>query len=1012
MTIYDKFADSPDRLRIEGQEITVKLVRNGDGTATIKWNIPNIAGCDIEDLIYDGIVITVSSRPANYITTSPQDGTYYTADTTFDADLHSGDKINVASVVGAFYHDRTTVSLDVTDVLDKTAYYVSAYAVDQTGNYHREGAHAYSLPTGRDENDKTSPERPAFHDVQVDTPEGISVKAPTGLETGTDYTLRLIVNNECHDFLDLQGSDMQTYEDMAATINRRLKLLTDPLLGPLFPNEGKYMIDLANEKVFLWDGSQNVEQTTIFLDEDPAVPVLGTYWFKPSTEELKIRESAGWTAITAIIEFATDPSQPTDGTIWFDKVLDSLGELDTENSIGWVWEDGTWCKRNTIIQVRNPLLPPVLTVGDFWYNETEGTVSQRNPDLRTWEEVNPIVWDTDPNLITDGNYWYNTTTGTAFVRISGDWLDVTNIRYEERNDSGELDNPVANHYWFIPSEQRLFQRDSANTVWVEINVVIAASDPTDRASCNIWWDVSIAVDTLFVWDEVNNEWDGVNSFVQSVDDPASPVTLPDGTLWFNPDTELMQEITGLNCSDVTPICSVFDPVDLPVGHIWLNTTDGSWWIWDGAEFVSITVIENEMDPFGVVDGIFWYDTTNDKLFLRVSGAWEEQEVTTESLAPSVDTFFYDTINDELLQWDGSAWVEACGIAKVTLFFERDVCFDNFPTISTDLFSPFNDFDRFGRDIINFATCKTGCDQNIEVDSQSTVFTQLKNPVIYFSPATGRSENTAGPTYRELGVGDDGTPDERRKLQDQIRVALGAISVGVELTKQQLDECIDNSLLMIRKYSSYAYNHVLFFLDVFPNQQKYILTNKCVGFNKIVNINIAHRMRTGFLGASQGTFGGYDIYGYAALQQLYSLGTFDMLSYHLVASYIEDLQYLFADQLVFDFYEDSRILNFFQIFYSNERVLLDAHIEIPEQRLMTNRYLELWIKKWAISEAKMILSQTRGKYQSLPGPNGSTTLNSQELITQAENEKQELREELMDRSMQDHNSDVMSQFWHG
>jgi hypothetical protein len=128
--------------------------------------------------------------------------------------------------------------------------------------------------------------------------------------------------------------------------------------------------------------------------------------------------------------------------------------------------------------------------------------------------------------------------------------------------------------------------------------------------------------------------------------------------------------------------------------------------------------------------------------------------------------------------------------------------------------------------------------------------------------------------------------------------------------------------------------------------------------------------------------------------------------------MEDLQYIFADQLVYTFYEDSRQLNFHQVFYHNERLLLDAFIELPEQRLIVHRQLALWIKKWSIAEAKMILSQVRGKFQSLPGPNGSTVLNSQELITQAEQEMAQLNEELMDRSMQDHNSDVMSQFYHG
>ena len=250
MAIYDKFADSPNRLKIEGQEVTVKLVRNGDGTATISWNIPNIAGCAVDELAYDGIVITVSSKPANYITTSPQNGTYYTADPTFDTDLHSGDSINVANVVGAFYHDRTTTSITVTDVIDKTPYYVSAYAVDQVGNYHREGVHAYSLPTLQDEADKSEAEQPSTHDVQVDTPEGITVKELTGLDTGTDYTLKLLINTVCYTFTDLRGSDMQTYEDMAATINSKLKLLVDPLLGPQYPNEGKYYVEVANEKVY------------------------------------------------------------------------------------------------------------------------------------------------------------------------------------------------------------------------------------------------------------------------------------------------------------------------------------------------------------------------------------------------------------------------------------------------------------------------------------------------------------------------------------------------------------------------------------------------------------------------------------------------------------------------------------------------------------------------------------------------------------------------------------------
>jgi hypothetical protein len=1012
MAIYDKFADAPNRLKIEGQEITVKLIRNGDGTATIKWNIPAISGCDVEDLIYDGIVITVSNRPANHITTSPQSGTYYDADPTFDSDLHSGDKINVASVVGAFYHDKSTVSLTVSDVLDKTPYYVSAYAVDQNGNYHREGVHAYSLPSSQSETQKSIAETPAYHDVLVDTPEGISTKARTGLAIGTKYNIKMIINGKCYIYDDLLGSEMQTFEDLASTINHRLMLSTKPILGPAFPNEGKYMVDVENNIVYMWDGSVNVEQVAVFFSSDPSIPVLDTYWYKTSTEALKVRESGGWASVTSIIEYASDPSAPSDGTVWLDKVLTSNGDLDTTNTSGWVWEAGTWCKKTTLIQTRSPLLPPLLTSGDYWYNEDDGAVSKRNTELRVWEEVNPVVWDTDPNTIADANYWYNQETELALIRSGGAWGGVTNIRYEERNSEDDLDLPVANHFWLIPSEQRLFKRDATNTSWLEINVIVSYDDPADRSSCDIWWDISVGVDTLFVWDAVNNEWDAVNSFVQSAIDPATIITLESGTLWYNPETEVMQKITGLNCSDVAYICSSYDPANLPLGVVWLNTSDSTWYIWGGSEFVSITVIVDENDPYNIVDGSLWYDTASDELYLRVTGAWVLQTFTTDSLAPAVDTLFYDTINDTLLEWNGTVWIEACGLAEIVLDFNREVCFDDVPNNVTDNFSPYNDVDRFGRDVIRFQTCGTGCDYNIEVDELSTVLSSLTRPLMYMSPATGRSINEAGSTYRELGVGDDGTPDERRRLHDQIRVALGSAGVQVELTKQQLDECINNALLMVRKYSSYSYQHVLFFMDVVPNQQKYLMTNKCVGFNKISNINAAYRMKGGGLGGFRGAMGNADLHSYAALQQLYTVGKFDMLSYHLVSQYIEEMNMIFANNLVFDFYEDTRLLNFHQTFYAKERILLDAFIDLPEQKLMTNRYLELWIKKWSIAEAKMILSQVRGKFQSLPGPNGSTVLNSQELITQAENEKVELREELYDRSMQDHNSDVQSQFFMG
>src|SRR4051812_10477377 len=117
MSIFNNFQDRPDQIKIEGQEIVLKFQRTSDTTARISWNIPAPAnGCNVDTQAYDGIVITVSNKPANYISTSPTDGKFYTGDPTVDNDLHAGDKLDIALVLGAFYNDKTTTILDITDL--------------------------------------------------------------------------------------------------------------------------------------------------------------------------------------------------------------------------------------------------------------------------------------------------------------------------------------------------------------------------------------------------------------------------------------------------------------------------------------------------------------------------------------------------------------------------------------------------------------------------------------------------------------------------------------------------------------------------------------------------------------------------------------------------------------------------------------------------------------------------------------------------------------------------------
>lgn len=962
MGLYDGFSDTPNQIRSEGQQINTAFIRNGDGTATIKWNIPApVAGCSAEDQAYDGIVVVVSDKPADYIESSPKDATYYTADPTFDPDLHAGDKIGDARVVGAYYHDKTTRELLVQDVTDKTPYYVSVYAVDAVGRYHREGSHSYSIATGADEYNATG-DTPAHHDIGIDL-DTINNGTLTGLVSGTDYFLTVRINNTEY-VVNIEGHDAPTYPDLVNAINRQFVLLTDATrknLGCLT----QYYYDTETNKLYHWDFDKYVEVPVLNNPDDPKFPILGTYWYDGAF--LWVYESSGWVSVP-LITLSFDPQNPECGNVWFDGT-------DT-----WMWDGSKWCLLYTYNDTVNPLLPPGMSCDDYWFDETEMVLNRWKIDINGWNEVDAIYMSTDPNTIGPGDYWYDSSTDLMFSRLAGGtWSELTNIDYEERNEAGELDSPVAGQYWYIPSEQTFYRRTSTNTSWIELEYTLAVSDPTVRGSCDLWWNSSPSIDDLYSWDVTNSVWVPVGSFTQGTINPAMSPEVEENSAWYNPETGTIQILTTSDCSfkDVEYISWPTDPTDLEYGVGWVDD-DGNFKLSDGAGgWIDIIPLLSPTDPYVVVTGTFWYDMTNDMLYTWDGTQWVEVTTLDTMEYPEVGELVLNDVDEMLYTWNGTTWVPTDAIAGVMLIAE------NKPGIPN---------------VLCFYTSSVGCTVSIFVKPESdNLLTHLTATVQYYEPADGNSRLERGQTWRTLGIGDDGSPDERREMHTIVRQRLGAPTQKVELTTDQIDEALNAALGMIRKFSGYGYHRNYFFLDLKPNQQKYTLTDKCVGFNKITGITYLYRMRSGFLtGMGRGSA---DVYGYAALLHLYRTGSFDMLSYHLVSSYIEDMQILFADHLTFTFHENTRQLHLYHTVFDNERVLADCYTERTEQDLFTDRETREWIKRWAVAESKMMLSQIRGKFQTLPGPNGSTTLNSQELITQGETEKQELLAELEDRSMQ-------------
>jgi hypothetical protein len=968
MSVFSNYNDLSNQIIREGSEISIVFTNNGDGTGTISWNIPPPAnGCSADSQAYDGIVITASKEPANYITTSPKNKKRYTADPTLNFTASLGDRIDTAWVIGAFYNDKTTTSVTVSDIDPNAWYYISGYAVDNVGTYHREGVHAYSLPTGTEEGEEH--DYAAHQNIIIIPNDGSATsngQTLTGLDQNQVYTFTLRINEHRHK-IKINGYNALSYNELIKSINMELKKLhLDGFVSPFPPHTGQYYLDAATPALYQWNGYQNVPEKLIVFDQDPSTAPQGTYWYNPTTGIISLYETGGWVAQT-LIDLDHAPNDPVCGELWF-----------TGTNV-YEWDGDHWIKLCLYVQTTNPQLAPVLDCNTYWYDTNTSLMYKWATDNQVWYEVVPIVGPKDPNTLGVGDFWLDETDGLMYRYSAGAWSQVLECRYDTTTPT----NPAPNVYWYNPTTQQFVKRDPTNSFWIPYTFTMYPTDPTIRQSNDLWWNQSDSVNTLYVWDIVNMQWLPVVNFYQTATDPSLPPDLPPCVVWYNPQTNILNYIIKGGCVPKQFIFSLTDPTHPQFDTVWYDTATNLWYVWNGTAWQEIYPIFSTFDPFALQAGYFWYDPTNQVLKIWNGTGWVVTQYSTTPLTPRIRERWFNSVLNELYEWTGSTWEIAPPVAFVSLKYTKSTNPD------------YND-----KAFLQFRTTAKGCCHFIEIiPAYNELFTMLKQSVIYGDPVQGNNGVQPGQTYATLGAGTDGSPDERRVVHDYIRQFLGYPTLQVELFKSQIEVAIDTALLMLRKYSGFGYTRNYFFLDLKPNQQTYLLTDKCVGFNKIVYIKEINRMRAGWIRTA---FAGNELFGIAALQQLYTVGTFDMLSFHLMSSYIKELEMLFANRIVYQFTEKTRQLRIFQQVINPERVLVDAMIERTEQDLMTNRETSLWIKKWALAEAKQILGQTRGKYVNLAGPNGSTTLNAQDLLSQSVDEKRELTEQLYDPSMQNYN----------
>lgn len=256
-----------------------------------------------------------------------------------------------------------------------------------------------------------------------------------------------------------------------------------------------------------------------------------------------------------------------------------------------------------------------------------------------------------------------------------------------------------------------------------------------------------------------------------------------------------------------------------------------------------------------------------------------------------------------------------------------------------------------------------------------------------------TDNEGSPSTDKIGIGTDGSYDERLRLIKVLKHQMGYPQVCAELTEEQFNIAIDNALDEFRRRADNAYANKYLSFTIKRGQSVYYLNDPRDGTDKIVNVIKIHRINHLGISSLSAETG---LYAQAFFNQLYQGSNVDVISIHLMNQLSETYERIFAGNLTFVWDEPSRQLTILRrINVAEERVILEVASERSEQELLYDRWCKQWLQAWAQSEVMEMLGEIRSKYGTLPGPNGGITLNGPELLSRSAELQTELLRQIAD-----------------
>lgn len=235
-----------------------------------------------------------------------------------------------------------------------------------------------------------------------------------------------------------------------------------------------------------------------------------------------------------------------------------------------------------------------------------------------------------------------------------------------------------------------------------------------------------------------------------------------------------------------------------------------------------------------------------------------------------------------------------------------------------------------------------------------------------------------------------TNTARQEIIDTAFARLAGGFVEIELPPTDQHIALDTALRAYKQQATNAFDEGYTMLTLQQDTTEYILPDEVVDVMKIYRGGFSRSYGTNTTNIDPFNINFFNTY------LLNPMVVGSLTIYELYYEKLELMKRMFKGYINFTWHRHSHTLKIVENPRAHgEVVLLHVYYEKPEEALLTDYQTRPWIEDYTIMTMKEMLGQGRGKFQSLGGPQGGISLNAADLLSQAQQERERLIQDIKD-----------------